>query len=382
MRIAFYAPLKPPDHPVPSGDRRMAQLLMHALTRAGHEVELAARLRSHESAGDLERQGQLAEMGGKLAARLTEQYRERPREQRPHAWLTYHLYYKAPDWIGPRVATQLGIPYLVAEASVAMKRAGGPWSLGHEATLAALKRADAVISLNPADDAGILPHLAGTDRLHHLKPFLETAPFAHAADARATHRAAVAQEFGLDAGMPWLVAVAMMRPGDKLASYRLLGDSLVPLQARDWQLLVIGDGPARSDVEAALAPLGARVRYAGSLMPERLAAALAAADLFAWPAVNEAWGMAILEAQAAGLPVVAGRFGGVSVLVADGRTGLLTPPRDVTAFTNAVDDLLKDPDRRHRFAAAARAKVAAEHDIATAATALDIILAAAAKVQA
>ncbi len=46
MRVTFYAPLKPPDHEVPSGDRRMARLLIQALELAGHEVEVAARLRS------------------------------------------------------------------------------------------------------------------------------------------------------------------------------------------------------------------------------------------------------------------------------------------------------------------------------------------------
>ena len=52
MRIAFYAPLKPPDHPVPSGDRRVAQLLLAALRRAGHEPVLASRFRSFEGQGD------------------------------------------------------------------------------------------------------------------------------------------------------------------------------------------------------------------------------------------------------------------------------------------------------------------------------------------
>src|SRR4051794_38067759 len=124
MRIAFYAPLKPPDHPVPSGDRRMAQLLGLALTRAGHDVELAARLRSYDGAGEIEQQRRFAELGARLATRFVERARARPPQAQPRAWLTYHLYYKAPDWIGPRVAVQLGIPYLVAEASVAMKRAG------------------------------------------------------------------------------------------------------------------------------------------------------------------------------------------------------------------------------------------------------------------
>ena len=56
MRVAFYAPMKPPDHPVPSGDRRMAALLMQALSLAGHEVELSSRLRSRDGAGDPARQ--------------------------------------------------------------------------------------------------------------------------------------------------------------------------------------------------------------------------------------------------------------------------------------------------------------------------------------
>jgi glycosyltransferase involved in cell wall biosynthesis len=382
MRIAFYAPLKPPDHPVPSGDRRMAQLLGLALTQAGHEVELITRLRSYDGAGDVERQARIAEIGGKLAKRLVSSLRERPAAQQPRAWLTYHLYYKAPDWIGPRVAAQLDIPYLVVEASVAMKRAGGPWSLGHEAVLAALRRADAAISLNPADDAGIAPHLAAPDRLRHLKPFLDTAPFAAAARARAAHRMAVAERFKLDPDVPWLVAVAMMRAGDKLASYRVLGEALASLPQRPWQLLVIGDGPARPEVAAALAPLGARVSYAGALPPEQMPETLAAADLFAWPAINEAWGMAILEAQAAGLPVVAGRSGGVPVLVADERTGLLANPGDAAGLAAGVAALLDDPGRRRKLSSAALAKVAAEHDIAAAGDALDRILSSVTKVHA
>ena len=70
MRVAFYAPLKPPDHPVPSGDRRMAGLLVEALTRAGHEVELASRLRSRDGAGDAAYQARLERVGAAMAERL------------------------------------------------------------------------------------------------------------------------------------------------------------------------------------------------------------------------------------------------------------------------------------------------------------------------
>ena len=71
MRIAFYAPLKPPGHPVPSGDRRMARLLIDALGHGGHAVELAAVFRSWEGAGDGARQDRLRRLGAKLAALWT-----------------------------------------------------------------------------------------------------------------------------------------------------------------------------------------------------------------------------------------------------------------------------------------------------------------------
>jgi glycosyltransferase involved in cell wall biosynthesis len=375
MRVLFYAPLKPPDHPVPSGDRRVARLVCDALARAGHDVELAARLRSLDRGGDPARQKRIAGLGRKLATRLLARIERRPRAERPRAFVTYHLYYKAPDWIGPAVAEALGIPYVVIEASIANKRAEGKWQLGHAAACRALALARAAVSINPADDEGVLPHLAAADRLHRVAPFLDAAPFASAARARATHRGAIAQRFGLDPAQPWLLTVAMMRADDKLKSYRVLGAALAPLGARRWQLLVVGDGDARDAVEAALAPVAAHVRYAGRRDESELAAIYAAADLYAWPAISEAYGMATLEAQAAGVPAVAGDEGGVGTIVAHGETGLLTPPGDADAFRSALATLLDDPARRKAMGAAALAKVARTHDIAAAATALDRVLA-------
>ncbi len=371
MRVAFYAPLKPPDHPVPSGDRRMARLLIQALGLAGHEIEIAARLRSWNARPDPARQARLEGIGQALAERLLRRYRARPPAARPRAWLTYHLYYKAPDWIGPRVAAGLGIPYLLAEASLAGKRANGPWARGHRATVAALERAAAVISLNPVD-AECLPD---PDRVRPIKPFLDAAPFRAAAAQRCEARAATAAAHGLNPARPWLLAVAMMRPGDKLASYRLLGDALARLDGLDWQLLVAGDGPARAEVEAAFDALAPdRVRFLGEMAPHDLPVLAAACDLMVWPALNEAYGMALLEAQAAGLPVVAGHSGGVAAVVRDGETGRLTAPGDARAFAEAVRGLLEAPGTRRAMAVAAVAAVAAEHDLSAAARHLDAVL--------
>lgn len=374
MRVAFYAPLKPPDHPVPSGDRRVALLLVHALACVGHEVEVASRFMSREPLGDSDRQARLQEIGHRLADRLVRRLQRRPAEHRPAAWLTYHLYYKAPDYIGPRVCRALDLPYLVAEASVAPKRAGGPWDIGHRATLDALALARHVITLNPAD-AACLPEPA---KIVPLKPFLETAAYEQAAVDRDRHRHDLAGRHDLDPARPWLAAVAMMRPGDKLDSYEMLARALDSIRSRDWQLLVVGDGPARPQVESALASLGAdRLRYLGQQSLEALPPIYAAADLLVWPAVREAFGMALLEAQASGLPVVAGNEGGVAGIVSNGVTGQLVGAGDIEGFAAAIAALLDDPARRSAMALAARQQVADYHGLETAARQLGACLKAA-----
>jgi glycosyltransferase involved in cell wall biosynthesis len=356
VRIAFYAPLKAPTSAVPSGDRRVGRLLMAALARAGHEVMLASTFRSRDGAGDVTRQLRLRALGRALADRFLHRNAARP----PELWFTYHLYDRAPDWIGPRVAAALGIPYVVAEASLAPRRAAGAWRLGHDAAVAALARADAVIGLNSNDRACVEPVLASLGCYHALKPFLDAASFAPARGGEP----------------PRLIAIGMMRPGDKLNSYRVLGAALARLRERPWRLSVVGDGPARAEVEAALGAIADRVDWRGAAREEDIPAAFSDADLCVWPAVNEAYGVSLLEAQAASLPVVAGRSGGVSDVVADGETGLLVPVGDDTAFAAAVGVLLDDVPRRRAMGAAARRRILAEHDIGAAASRLDRILAA------
>ncbi|MDQ2101619.1 glycosyltransferase family protein [Azospirillum isscasi] len=227
MRIAFYAPLKSPTHPVPSGDRRMARLLMAALAGAGHEVTLACTLRSWDDGRRPGRAERLAALGARCADRLTARWRDDP----PDLWFTYHLYHKAPDWIGPAVSRRFGIPYVAAEASFAAKRAGGPFAAGHRAAEAAIRQAAAVVNLAGHDADGVLPLLGSPDRLVRLRPFLDTRPFAMAAAERPRHRAVLAERHGLNPDVPWLLAVGMMRSGDKERSYEILAQALSPSPA-------------------------------------------------------------------------------------------------------------------------------------------------------
>jgi len=365
MNIAFYAPLKPPGSPVPSGDRLIARMLMRALGKGGHRVHLASRFRSFDAAGNGQRQKRLAHIGGQLAARLLRRIRE-GRIERPDLWFTYHLYHKAPDWIGPYIAKALNIPYVVAEASFAPKQEGGRWAPGHESVARTLGMADLVIALNRSDMPCLRPRLAAPDRLIHLKPFLDCTPWREAARQRPQFRELLNTAHKIPPNTPLLLCVAMMRKGSKLCSYKLLAQELRHLVDRPWHLLIAGDGPERGDILAAFAPFEGRFTWLGECGNSQLAKHYAASDIFVWPAIREAIGMCFLEAQAAGLPVVGSDGGGVPDVVANGKSGLLATYGDEDDFMIQLAAMLDDGPRRKAMGEYASRYALREHDLSAA----------------
>jgi glycosyltransferase involved in cell wall biosynthesis len=331
--VAFYAPLKSPNHPLPSGDRTMARLLMKALDRAGFPPMLASELRTLDKTGDHLRQEDLRQQSLDEVARLIEHYEGLPERERPRLWFTYHVYYKAPDWIGPRVSKALNIPYVIAEGSRASKRAEGPWAISHAGAEVALDQADAIFMMTANDAPALEAAKPSHQALVSLPPFMDTEEWPQVSSAHLSDEMR-------------LLTVAMMRNGDKFASYRILADALATMTDLPWSLDIVGDGEARAEIEILFAVFGKRVRWHGQIESKaELARLYAEADLFVWPAVNEAYGVVLLEAQLFGCPVVAGNFGGVASVVRHGETGLLAAPGDVAAFADAMQDVLNDRPR-------------------------------------
>lgn len=344
MRIAFYAPMKAPDDLTPSGDREMAGQLLTTLALGGHEVELASAFRAYDGVGDPVVQEKLRAGAEAEAARIIGRYQRRDKSLQPELWFSYHVYYKSPDWIGPKVARALNIPYVVAEASYAASRADGPWAAGHLAAELAIKSADLIFSMTSVDRKGVDKILSDQQLHRDLPPFLDPAPF-----LAVPHKEAPLEHPAR------LLAVGMMRPGDKAESYRRLAEYLMRLKSQNWSLSIIGDGPAREEVANALAPLGQhRLHFEGSVRKFEMPQLYAQADIYVWPAAGEAYGMALLEAQASGLPIVAGRVRGVPDVMLDGQTGFLTPEGDAEAFAGVVDFLIANPDVRRKMGGTAR----------------------------
>jgi len=121
------------------------------------------------------------------------------------------------------------------------------------------------------------------------------------------------------------------------------------------QLLVVGDGPDRPALARRAQRFGSRVHFTGFVPHVQVPAVLRHVDMFVLPSLYEDLSSALIEAMAAGLPVVATRVGGTADLVRDGVNGLLvTPPRDPAALAAAISRVLADPAAAAGLAAAAR----------------------------
>ena len=142
----------------------------------------------------------------------------------------------------------------------------------------------------------------------------------------------------------------LAEPKDALTLVR----ALAAVPGRPFTALLVGDGPDRPSVEAEVRRLGLQDAVALAGTRDDVPELLARADVFALSSRSEGAPLSILEAMAAGLPVVSSRVGGVPELVVDGETGLLVPPGDPAAMAVALGRLVADAGLRYRLGAAGR----------------------------
>lgn len=335
----------------------MARLLIAALSRGGHEIEVVSRLRTHMGRPDPEMTQSLQALSKKETARIADRWRV---DGAADAWFTYHPYYKAPDFIGAELSKRFSIPYVTCEASYARKRDVGEWGSLQALLKKQLGQAALNIYFTERDREG-LSQIIRPQLLAELKPFI---------DVQGRKQAPMRSK-----GQAELITVAMMREGDKFDSYRMLAASLNLLPNLSWRLTIVGDGPAAQKVKALFRTLpGDRIRWMGVLPAEAIPAELCKAHLYLWPGFGEAYGMAYLEAQAAGLPVIAQDVAGVPSVVRNGETGILVPQGDVSAFADAVRRCIGTPEEARRLGDEAHRFVRSERSLDQAADRLNVLL--------
>ena len=163
---------------------------------------------------------------------------------------------------------------------------------------------------------------------------------------------------------PLVGVLAQLKPEKGLSTFLEAAAHVSPLLP-NVRFLVIGDGPLRGDLEASTQHLGLnqRVRFLGFRSDARALVELL--DVLVVPSLSEGAPLVVLEAMAAGIPVVASRVGGIPDQIRHEREGLLVPPGNSAALGNALVGLLRNPARARRLGEAGRQRWASEFSYAT-----------------
>jgi glycosyltransferase involved in cell wall biosynthesis len=206
--------------------------------------------------------------------------------------------------------------------------------------------------------------LASCDRLHVLGPGSLSGVDLSVFDRERLAPAAIStrRELGIADGARVIVFVGRLTR-DKGVAELVEAFASVRDRCPDTVLLLVGPDDARAPLPAAVRERIAadpRILTPGyTAEPQRF---IAAADLLCLPSYREGFGSVVIEAAALGIPAVGTRIVGLSDAIVDGVTGVLVPPRDMTALAQSLADLLEDGERRLRMGEAARERARAEFD--------------------
>jgi glycosyltransferase involved in cell wall biosynthesis len=282
----------------------------------------------------------------------------------PDLWISSLVSRHAADPIGPAASAALGIPYVLLQPSIPTAGAASA-NDGTGQLRRTIAEADATILFSTAQAESlrqILPEL--DDRLVLLPPFIDLGRVASVTHRRATLRAALSLQHSMRLDVPWLIAAGPMSTDAHLESFRAVARATVLASTLDWQMIVAGAGSRRAEVENLFGVAPRRLdRHIAIATPEDLTAIIASGDMFLWPFVDDEFSPTVLEAQAAGLAVVAPRSTAMLDVVANGQSGMLTKPNNDASFTNAITFQLRQPDFRRAFAQRAPQWVSGNFDI-------------------
>jgi glycosyltransferase involved in cell wall biosynthesis len=171
----------------------------------------------------------------------------------------------------------------------------------------------------------------------------------------AANRAQIRAEIGATESDVVIATVANYRE-QKAYPNLFAGAEIVLDRCPSARFVAVGQGPLRASIEGEHARLRRKDRFALLGRRDDVPAVLAAADIFVLASDYEGLPVALMEATALGLPVVATAVGGVPEVITDGVEGLLVPAQDPHALATAIERLVTDEDLRERLATAARRK--------------------------
>ncbi|MDH3646409.1 MAG: glycosyltransferase family 4 protein [Gammaproteobacteria bacterium] len=321
-------------------------LLLRGLRAEGVENVLVCPTGSEIAAAAPEADLREISMGGDLDVGLISRMRRIIAETRPDI---IHLHSRrGADWIGGLAALRLGVPVVLSRRVDNRERrlfATAKYSLVDR--IIAISRGiqkvliDAGVS---ADKVACVPDAVPPMGLHQRD------------------RVWFEMEFGVHATVPTIGVIAQLIPRK---GHRFFLDAVPDLlrTTPDLRVVFFGRGETELDLRNQITRLGLDNVVTMPGFRDDLMRIFPCLDLVVHPALSEGLGVALLQASQAGLPVVASRVGGIPEAIIDGKTGVLVPPSDVAALTEAVNSILADASWSRQLGANAAAHVAAHFGV-------------------
>jgi glycosyltransferase involved in cell wall biosynthesis len=194
--------------------------------------------------------------------------------------------------------------------------------------------------------------IADVDRIEVVPLGFDLEPFVVSDEERKKLRESLRSELSIPMDRSVVTFVGRIVPIKRLDRFLAIAHRLH--QREDVHLLIVGDGELRPQLESSVAAraLGNRVTWTG--FRRDLVAIYSASDVVALTSDNEGTPVSLIEAQAAGVPVVTADVGGARDVVEDGVTGRVLDPGDESGMADAITEILEDPDLAARFAVAGR----------------------------
>lgn len=198
-----------------------------------------------------------------------------------------------------------------------------------------------------------------------IRKGLHVIPFGVEVSRFVSDRVMERSEFRLDKSLPVLGTICRLIEPKKGLAFLLGAVAALEREAGKpvCQLLIVGDGPARQSLMSLGESLGIAERIVFAGERRDIPVLLSVMDIFALPSLYEGFGIAILEAMAAGKPVIATTAGGIPEFVQHGHTGLLVPPADTKSLAAAIKRMLDNPDWAKVIGQNAQAQVRKQYTI-------------------
>lgn len=266
---------------------------------------------------------------------------------KPDIFFTYHLHHQAPDPLSPMLAKALRKPFFIYEAFSPETSSPIHHLPSRFINQMSFKIADHIFTDKMLNNPQLLD-IVSAEKITYIPPSIDLSLYEKSSPDQYTLR----QELGIPKEEIIISSVAMLRPGNKTESVQFLIECLSELRQEGLSFTYIHAGGGKNlnkITQQAQSNLKEKYHILGTLSSNKVRRVFSESDLFAFPGINEDFGLVYLEAQASQLPIVAFDNEGIAESVLKEQSAFLTPLMKKKPYKEALKKLILNSDLRYKM---------------------------------